>query len=60
MHFFIKRVVKAGALYFALVVGAGFVFGPIRIPWIEAVANCDHLKRLRFSPNLPYAFTEHG
>jgi len=26
----------------------------------EVVANCDHLKRLRFSPNLPYAFTEHG
>ncbi len=26
----------------------------------EVIANCDHLKRLRFSPNLPYAFTEHG
>jgi hypothetical protein len=26
----------------------------------EVVANCDHLKRLRFSPTLPYAFTEHG
>jgi hypothetical protein len=26
----------------------------------EVVANCDHLKRLRFSPNLPYVFTEHG
>lgn len=26
----------------------------------ELVANCDHLKRLRFSPNLPYVFTEHG
>src|SRR6266550_5686530 len=26
----------------------------------EAVANCDHLRRLKFSPNLPYAFTEHG
>jgi hypothetical protein len=24
------------------------------------VAKCDHLKRLKFSPNLPYAFTEHG
>jgi hypothetical protein len=24
------------------------------------VANCDHLKRLKFSPALPYAFTEHG
>ena len=26
----------------------------------EVVANCDHLRKLRFSPNLPYAFTEHG
>lgn len=26
----------------------------------EVVANCDHLTRLKFSPNLPYAFTEHG
>jgi hypothetical protein len=26
----------------------------------EVVANCDHLKRLKFSPYLPYAFTEHG
>ena len=26
----------------------------------EVVANCDHLKLLKFSPNLPYAFTEHG
>lgn len=26
----------------------------------EVVANCDHLKRLKFSPALPYAFSEHG
>jgi phage regulator Rha-like protein len=26
----------------------------------EVVANCDHLQRLKFSPALPYAFTEHG
>ena len=26
----------------------------------EVVANCDHLETLKFSPNLPYAFTEHG
>ena len=26
----------------------------------EVVTNCDHLARLRFSPNLPYAFSEHG
>lgn len=26
----------------------------------EVVANCDHLTKLRFSPNEPFAFTEHG
>jgi hypothetical protein len=26
----------------------------------QVVANCDHLRNLRFSPNLPYVFTEHG
>ncbi len=26
----------------------------------EVVANCDHLRNLKFSPSLPYAFTEHG
>lgn len=26
----------------------------------KVVANCDHLSRLKFSPSLPYAFTEHG
>ncbi len=26
----------------------------------EVVANCDHLSPLRYSPTLPYAFTEHG
>jgi len=26
----------------------------------EVVANCDHLRRLKFSPVLPHAFTEHG
>ena len=26
----------------------------------EVVAKCDHLSRLRFSPALPFAFTEHG
>jgi len=26
----------------------------------EVVANCDHLKNLKFSPVLPRAFTEHG
>lgn len=26
--------------------------------WV--VTNCDHLSRLKFSPTLPWAFTEHG
>ena len=26
----------------------------------EVVTNCDHLKTLRFSPNLPYVFIEYG
>lgn len=26
----------------------------------EVVANCDHLRKLKFSAALPYAFTEHG
>jgi len=26
----------------------------------EVVTNCDHLIGLKFSPNQPYAFTEHG
>jgi hypothetical protein len=28
------RILKAGVLYFALVFGAGFVLGPIRILWL--------------------------
>ena len=28
------QIVKAGVLYFALVFGAGFVLGPIRIMWV--------------------------
>lgn len=26
----------------------------------DLIANCEHLQKLKFSPNLPYAFTEHG
>jgi len=26
----------------------------------EVVANCDHLKTLKYSPNLPFAYIEHG
>ncbi|MGB4066813.1 MAG: hypothetical protein WBK08_02160 [Nitrospira sp.] len=27
---------------------------------LEVVTNCDHLARLKLSPTLPMAFTEHG
>lgn len=27
---------------------------------LEVVTNCDHLRQLKFSPTLPFAFTEHG
>jgi hypothetical protein len=26
----------------------------------EVVTNCDHLSKLKYSPGLPYVFTEHG
>lgn len=26
----------------------------------EVITNCDNLSRLKYSPSLPYAFTEHG
>jgi hypothetical protein len=26
----------------------------------EVVTNCDHLRKLKFSPSLPFAFTEYG
>lgn len=37
-----------------------FIFRLTKTEKNEVVANCDHLKRLKFSSNLPYAFTEHG
>ena len=37
-----------------------FVFQLSRDERDEVVANCDHLRRLKFSPTLPFAFTEHG
>jgi ORF6N domain len=36
-----------------------FVFRLSRREKEEVVTNCDHLARLRFSPGLPYCFTEH-
>ena len=37
-----------------------FMFQLTEAEKVEVVANCDHLRNLRFSPVLPYAFTEHG
>lgn len=37
-----------------------FMFRLTRGEKEEVVTECDHLKRLKFSPTLPYAFTEHG
>ena len=37
-----------------------FVFQLSRAERDEVVADCDHLRRLKFSPTMPFAFTEHG
>jgi hypothetical protein len=37
-----------------------FMFQLTEIEKTEVVTNCDNLARLKFSPHLPYAFTEHG
>ncbi|MBC8390955.1 MAG: ORF6N domain-containing protein [Deltaproteobacteria bacterium] len=37
-----------------------FMFQLTQAEKAEVVANCDHLSQLKFSPSLPYAFTEHG
>lgn len=37
-----------------------FMFRLAKVEKQEVVTCCDHLRRLKFSPTLPYAFTEHG
>ena len=37
-----------------------FMFQLTEVEKEYVVANCDHLKKLKFSPTLPYVFTEHG
>lgn len=37
-----------------------FMFQLTKAEKTEVVTNCDHLARLKFSPSLPHAFTEHG
>jgi hypothetical protein len=37
-----------------------FMFQLTKQEKAQVVTDCDHLERLKFSPTLPYAFTEHG
>ena len=37
-----------------------FMFRLTEVEKTEVVTNCDHLQKLKFSPQLPAAFTEHG
>lgn len=39
---------------------ADFMFRLTEDEKAEVVTICDHLQKLKFSPVLPYAFTEHG
>jgi hypothetical protein len=39
---------------------ADFMFQLNRPERDEVITICDHLENLKFSPSLPYAFTEHG
>ncbi len=37
-----------------------FMFRLTEAEKVKVITVCDHLRRLRFSPSLPHAFTEHG
>jgi len=37
-----------------------FMFRLSKREKVGVVTKCDHLRRLKFSPTMPYAFTEHG
>ena len=39
---------------------SNFMFELTKEEKTQVVANCDHLEKLKFSPNLPKVFTEHG
>lgn len=45
---------------FLLRVTADFMFQLTKEEKDEVVAKCDHLKQIKYSPTLPYVFTEHG
>jgi hypothetical protein len=52
----LNQAVKRNASRFP----SDFMFQLTETEKSEVVTNCDHLARLKFSPYLPYAFTEHG
>ena len=52
----LNQAVKRNAERFPL----DFMFQLNATEKAEVVTNCDHLAKLKFSPSLPYAFTEHG
>lgn len=37
-----------------------FMFILTKSEWNEVITNCDNLKSYKFSPSLPFAFTEQG
>lgn len=37
-----------------------FMFELTQSEWTELITNCDNLNSAKFSPSLPYAFTEQG
>jgi hypothetical protein len=37
-----------------------FMFQLTELEKVEVITNCDNLQRLKYSPSLPYVFTEHG
>lgn len=39
---------------------ADFMFELSKVEWNELITNCDNLQNFKFSPSLPFAFTEQG
>lgn len=52
----LNQAVKRNALRFP----DDFMFQLTETEKTKVVTNCDHLAKIKFSPHLPYAFTEHG
>ncbi len=52
----LNQAIKRNAERFPL----DFMFQLSVMEKAEVITNCDHLAKLKYSPSLPYAFTEHG